>query len=87
MAELTKYQQKVVKNYYDNRETIALQRVQELVTDLYLAEEKKKRDKVWDSLELHLGKLGVKEDTLAHLRKQNKPELVADLIQRILNKK
>lgn len=85
MADFTKYQQKVVKNYYDNRESIALQRVQELVTDLYLAEGKK-RDKVWDSLELHLGKLGTKADTIAHLRKQNKPELVADLVRRMLSK-
>ena len=85
MADFTKYQQKVVKNYYDNRESIALQRVQELVTDLYLAEGKK-RDKVWDSLELHLGKLGTKPDTIAHLRKQNKPELVADLVRRMLSK-
>ena len=86
MAELSKYQQKIVKNYYENRDTIALQRVQELVTDLYLAEGKKKRDKVWDSLELHLGKLGVKGDTLAHLRQQDKPELVAQLVQRLLAK-
>ena len=65
MADFTKYQQKVVKNYYDNRESIALQRVQELVTDLYL---------------------GTKADTIAHLRKQNKPELVADLVRRMLSK-
>jgi hypothetical protein len=86
MAELSKYQQKIVKNYYENRESIALQRVQELVTELYLAEGKKKRDKVWDSVELHLGKLGVKADTLAHLRKQDKPELVAQLVQKLLAK-
>ena len=37
MAEYSKYQQKVIKRYYDNRDSIALQRVQELVTELYLA--------------------------------------------------
>ena len=37
MAEHTKYQQKVIRNYYDNRDGIALQRVQELVTELYLS--------------------------------------------------
>lgn len=85
MAEYTKFQQKVIKGYYDNREGIALQRAQELITELYLSEGKK-REKHWDSLELHLGKLGVKPETIAHLRKQNKPELVADLVKRLMDK-
>ena len=36
--EYSKYQQKVIKNYYDNREAISVQRLGELVTELYLAE-------------------------------------------------
>ena len=40
MAERSNYQNKVIKNYYDNRENIALQRCQEIVTELYLAEGK-----------------------------------------------
>jgi hypothetical protein len=86
MAEYSKYQQKVIKNYYDNRDTLALQRVQELVTELYLSEGKK-RQKHWDSLALHLGKLGVKPDVIQHLRQQDKPELVATLIQKLMEKK
>ena len=85
MAEFTKYQQKVIHNYYDNREGIALQRVQELVTELYLASGKK-RDKHWDSLALHLGKLGVKPDVIEHLRSEDKPELVATLVKKLMGK-
>jgi SRSO17 transposase len=85
MAEHTKYQQKVIRSYYDNRETIALQRLQELVTELYLTEGKK-REKHWDSVALHLGKLGVKQDTIDHLRRENKPELVATLIKKMMEK-
>jgi hypothetical protein len=85
MAEYSKYQQKVIKSYYDNRDSIALQRASELVTELYLAMGKK-RAKHWDSLELHLGKLGVKPDVIAHLRSQDKPELVATLIQKLIDK-
>ena len=36
MAELTKYQQKIVQNYYANLDTALLQRLGEQVTDLYL---------------------------------------------------
>jgi len=86
MAEFTKYQQKVIQRYYDNRDDIALQRVQELVTELYLAEGKK-RVKHWESLALHLSKLGVKPDVIAHLRREDKPELVATLVSKLMAKK
>ncbi len=85
MAEYTKFQQKAIKNFYDNREDIALQRVQELVTELYLTEGKK-RTRHWDSVALHLGKLGVKQDVIEHLRKQDKPELVATLVKKLIEK-
>jgi hypothetical protein len=85
MAEYSKYQQKVIKNYYDNRDAIALQRASELVTELYLTTGKK-RTKHWDSLELHLGKLGVKPDVIEHLRTEDKPELVATLLKKLMEK-
>jgi hypothetical protein len=80
MENFSRHQQKIIKNYYDNRESIALQRVQELVTELYLAEGKK-REKVWDQLAGHLGKMGIPPDRIAHLRAEDKPELVAKLAQ------
>ena len=86
MAEFTKHQQKVIRNYYDNREGIALQRVQELVTELYLATGKK-RDKHWDSLALHLSKLGVKPDAIEQLRQGDKPEQVAALVKKLMDKR
>jgi hypothetical protein len=85
MAEYTKFQQNAIKNFYDNRDTIALQRVQELVTELYLSEGKKLQ-KNWDSVILHLSKLNVDKKTLDHLRKEAKPELVATLVTKMLNK-
>lgn len=85
MAEFTKFQQKVIKNYYDNRDSIALQRAAELVTELYLSTGKQ-RTKHWESLTLHLGKLGVKPDVIAHLRTQDKPELVATLVKKLMEK-
>ena len=38
--QYSKFQQKAIKNFYDNRESISIQRLGELVTDLYLAEGK-----------------------------------------------
>ena len=85
MAEHSKYQQKIIKSYYQNREAIALQRVQELVTELYLATGKK-RAKLWDSLPGHLQKLGVKQPEIDNLVAQENPELVAKLVERLMGK-
>ena len=85
MAERTKFQERAIKNFYDNREAIALQRVQELVTELYLSEGKK-RDKHWKNVATHLQKLGVAPETIDHLVAQNRPELVAKLIEKLMQK-
>ena len=79
MENYSKYQQSIIKNYYKNQDNVSLQRAQELLTDLYLSEGKK-REKVWDSLFTHLEKIGIPHDQLAHLRAENKPELIAKLL-------
>ena len=40
MPKRSKYQEKVIKDFYKNREAISLQKLAELVTELYLAEGK-----------------------------------------------
>lgn len=85
MAQYSKYQQNIIKNYYNNREAISLQRLQELVTELYLAEGKK-RAKLWDSLGGHLEKLGVPAKEIQHVVAEEKPELVAKLVERYFDK-
>ena len=44
--EYSGYQQDVISRYYQNLDTIALGRLQELVTDLYLAKGKAKKEKL-----------------------------------------
>ncbi len=82
MSNYSKHQQKIIKSYYDNRESISLQKAQELVTELYLAEGKK-RQKHWKSLAGHLEKLGVKQAHIDHLIEQDNPELVANLVSNL----
>lgn len=85
MPNHSKYQQNIIRNYYQNREGIALQRVQELTTELYLSEGKQ-RAKHWKSLVGHLEKLGVDKKTIDHLVKEDNPELVAGLIKKLMDK-
>ena len=83
MAKQSRHQQKIVQNYYRNRDAIALQRLQELVTELYLSEGKK-RARHWKIARGHLEKLGVKPSQIDHLVEKDNPELVANLISRFL---
>jgi hypothetical protein len=86
VAERSKYQQKIIKNYYDNREAISLQRLSELVTELYLAEGKA-RQKQWKNIVSALEKLKVPASRIEHLVAQDNPSLVAKLVEELLAKK
>jgi hypothetical protein len=85
MAQLTKHQQSIVKRYYDNLDTVLLQRVGEQVTDLYLAEGKK-RAKLWQSIEGSLVKLGVPQPRIDHVRNSDDARQLATLLQELLAK-
>jgi len=82
MAKRSRYQEKVIRNYYENRDQIAVQRLQELVTELYLSEGKK-RERHWESIAKHLAHAGVKQAPIDHLIAQDDPELVAKLVQKL----
>lgn len=85
MAELSKYQQTIVRNYYANLDTALLQRLGEQVTDLYLAEGKK-REKLWASITGSLAKLGVPQSRIDQLRKSDDARRLAGLVQELLAK-
>ncbi len=82
MADFTPYQQKIIKRYYNNQDAIQSQRLAELVTDLYLAEGKK-RQRVWKSIVSALEKLGVPASRIEHLEKQDNPALVAEIVKEL----
>jgi hypothetical protein len=82
----SKYQQKIIKNYYENREAISLQRLSELVTELYLAEGKA-RERQWKFIVGALQKLRVPEERIEHLRKKDDPKLLAKLVEELMAKK
>jgi hypothetical protein len=83
--EYTKHQQKIIKNYYQNREAISLQRLQELVTELYLAEGKK-REKQWEYIVGVLKKLGLSDKRIEHLRSQDDAGQLAKVVEEIMAK-
>lgn len=81
----SKYQQKIIKNYYNNRGAISLQRLSELVTDLYLAEGKG-REKQWGYIVGALEKLEIPKSRIDHLRAEDDPQLLAKLVEELMAK-
>jgi hypothetical protein len=82
MSERNRYQQNIIRNYYENRENIALQKAQEIITELYLSKGKK-RQKYWKNLESHLIKLNVDPNTIANLIRHDDPQLAAKIVEKI----
>ena len=81
MASFSRHQERIVKNYYQNRDAIGLQKAQEAVTDLYLSEGKK-RAQIWKRLASHLEKIGLPADQIQHLQDADDPALVAEVLKK-----
>ena len=82
----TSHQKKIIQRYYDNLDTIQLQRLAELVGELFLAEGKK-QDKVWQRTEEAMRRLKLPPARIEHLMKQRKPALIAELVKELEGKK
>jgi hypothetical protein len=82
MSDFTPHQQKIIKRYYDNQDTIGRQRLGELVGELYLASGKK-RQQVWKQIESAMKKLNVPQVRIDHLRAKDDAALLAELLKEL----
>lgn len=64
------HQKKIIANYYDNLDTIMLTKLQELVTELYLADSKQKQDRLWERAHKAMVKMKIKPALIDHIMKQ-----------------
>ncbi len=85
MEDYSAYQQKLIKRYYDNRDEIDGQRLQELVTNLYLSEGKK-REKLWEQAEATLVRLKVPPYRIANVMETKDVEVFAMLVDDMARK-
>ncbi|MCE5266766.1 MAG: hypothetical protein LLG00_02635 [Planctomycetaceae bacterium] len=85
MAKRSSYQDRIIRNYYENRDEIMLQRLGELVTDLYLAEGKA-RSKLWIRVAEAMEKLKVPKEQVQRLVRGDDPAKVADVLKKLLEK-
>ncbi len=75
------YQKKVISRYYDNLDSIMLGKLQELVTELYLADSQKKSDKLWERAHKAMIKIKIKPALIDHIMKTRSVEVLAKNVQ------
>lgn len=82
--EYSSYQKKVIQNYYQHKDTIVLTRLQELVTELYLAETEAKTKKLWQQVEKALNKIKLKPTAKAHILEKQDVQILAKSLEQWL---
>ena len=79
MEDYSPHQQKIIKRYYENFDAIQVQKLSELVTELYLAEGKK-RARLWKNASGILTKLKLPATRIQHIVEKDDPALLAKLL-------
>jgi hypothetical protein len=83
MSDFSKYQKKVIQRYYDNRDEQDEQKLAELVTNLYLAEGKK-RAKLWEQARTYMERIKVPQKRIDHILQSADPTILAAVVQELL---
>jgi hypothetical protein len=82
LENYSKHQQGIIKRYYENFDKIQFQKLSELVTDLYLAEGKKK-DKLWASAATAMQKMDVPQSRIDNIVGKKDITLLAGLVKEL----
>jgi len=79
--DYSEHQIDVISNYYQNLDAIMLQKLGELVTELYLADTQKKRDRLWERARKAMVKLKVAPAIINHIMQKTDVEILAKNLQ------
>jgi len=75
--EYSSYQQDVISRYYDNLDVIMLGKLQEMVTELYLADSEARQNRLWDRAHKAMVKLRIKPAIVEHIMKTRSVTVLA----------
>jgi hypothetical protein len=73
----SKHQAKIISGYYDHLDTIMLQKLGELVTELYLADTPAKAERLWQRVHKAMIKLKINPAIIAHIMQRRDIEVLA----------
>lgn len=76
-SERSEHQKKLISNYYKNLDTIMLQRLGELVTELYLAKTNGQKKILWQRVQKAMANLKIAPPTIKHIMEKKDVEILA----------
>ncbi|MHC4462662.1 MAG: hypothetical protein ACYS6W_13025 [Planctomycetota bacterium] len=79
--EYSNYQRDVISRYYDNIDAITLTRLQELVSQLYLADSKAKQARLWERAQKAMVTLKIKPAIIEHIMNKKDVTVLAKNIE------
>ena len=85
--DYSKYQQDVIGRYYDNLDSIMLQKLQELCTELYLAKDGPKEDRLWERADRAMVKMKVPPKIREHIMNKRNVEVLTRNVQDWIKRK
>lgn len=79
--EYTAYQQGIISNYYNQLDTIMLTKLQELVSELFMADTEAKKKRLWDRVDKAMVKLKVPATVAKHIMAKRDVQVLAKNVQ------
>jgi hypothetical protein len=83
--EYSKYQKNIINQYYGHLDTIMLQKLQELVTELYLAEGPDMKKRLWERAQKAMANLKIPSDVISRIMEKQNVETLAAKVQEWLS--
>jgi len=77
------HQKKIIQRYYEHQDTIVINRLNEMVSDLYLAETDKKRNQLWKRVADALKKTDANPQRVKVLMEKKSVEDLARLVSEL----
>lgn len=75
--EYSAYQKSIITNYYNNRSDIALSKLSELVSELFLADTDAKRDRLWERANKAMVNLEIPPAIIDHIMTKKDIKILA----------
>lgn len=81
--DLSRHQRGIVNRYYEHRDTIMTQKLGEIVSELYLATDAKKAEKLWKSAQTALANTQADAATVASIIASRDVKKLAEIVAKL----
>lgn len=81
MPDFSRHQKKIISRYYEHHGEIMLTRLQEIVSELYLADSEAKTNRLWTRAGQAMKNLKISPKIIDHILAQRKVEILAKNLQ------